>query len=130
MGTEGRRTDILAKDSYLLTIIQRIPKGRGLSRHFNGIRIINIYVTSGIAKKCEREKFYKGDVTRLLMRSSDNMVLAGDCNCVLTPSDSMGSLNVCRALRRLVRALRLVYVWDVKQGLMIYTIIRRRERRV
>jgi exonuclease III len=55
-GAEGRGTDILAKDSYLLTNIQRIITGRGLSAQFNGIRIINIYTyaTSGSDKKRER----------------------------------------------------------------------------
>jgi len=36
---EGRGTVILAKDSYLLTNIQRIPTGQGILAHFNGIRI-------------------------------------------------------------------------------------------
>jgi len=76
MGTEGRGTAILAKDSYLLTNIQRIPKGRGISAHFNGIRITNTYAPSGSEKKREREEFYNYDVARLLMRSRDNMVLA------------------------------------------------------
>jgi len=43
MGTECRGTVILAKDSYLLANIQRIPAERGISAYFNGIRIINIY---------------------------------------------------------------------------------------
>jgi len=78
MGSEGRGIAILAKDSYQLTIIQRIPTGRGISAHFNGIEIINIYSPSGSEKKREREEFYNGDVARLLMHSRDNMVLVGD----------------------------------------------------
>jgi len=78
MGTECRGTAILAKDSYLLTNIQRIPTGRGISAYFNGIRIINIYAPSGSEKKREREEFHNGDVARLLMHPSDNIVLAGD----------------------------------------------------
>jgi len=39
IGTEGRGTAILAKDSYLLANIQCIPTGRGISAHFNGIMI-------------------------------------------------------------------------------------------
>jgi len=42
-------------------------------------------------------------------------------NCVLTPSDCTGSLNVSRALARLVTGLDLVDVWDMNQGRMIYT---------
>ena len=86
----GRR---LGKDSYLLNNIQRIPTGRGISAHFNGIKIINIYAPSGFEKKREREEFYNGDIACLLMHSSDNTFLAGDFNCVLTPSDSTGSLT-------------------------------------
>jgi len=93
IGTEGRGTAILAKDSYLLTNIQHIPTGRGKSAHFNGIRIINIYAQSGSEKKREREKYYNGDVARLLMHSSDNVILAGDFNCV---NDDFGQENtVC-----------------------------------
>jgi len=33
---------------------------------------------SGSEKKREREEFYNGDVARLLMHSSDDLVLAGD----------------------------------------------------
>jgi exonuclease III len=78
MGTEGRGTATLAKDSYLLTNIQRIPTAREISAHFNGINITNIYTPSGSEKKREREEFYNGDVACLLMHSSDNMVLAGN----------------------------------------------------
>jgi len=49
------------------------------------------------------------------------MVLAGDFNCVLTPSEFTGSFNVSRALTRLVTGLDLVDVWDVNQGRMMYT---------
>jgi len=116
MGTEGRGTVILAKDSYLLTNIQRIHTGRGISAHFNGIRIINIYARSGSEKRREREEFYNGDFARLLMHSNDNMFLAGDFNCVLTPSDCTGSFNVSRALTRLVTGLDLVDVWNVNRA--------------
>ena len=55
------------------------------------------------------------------MHSRDNMVLAGDFNCVLTPSACTGSFNVSRALTRLVTGLELVDVWDVNQGRIICT---------
>ena len=55
------------------------------------------------------------------MHSSDNMILAKDFNCVLTPSDCTGSFNVSRALTRLVTCLDLVDLWDVNPGRMIYT---------
>jgi exonuclease III len=108
MRTEGRGTAILAKDCYLLTDIHRIPSGRGISALFNGIRIINIYAPSGSENKREREEFYTDHVARLLTHSSDNMVPAEDFNCVLTPSDCTGSLNISRALGRLVTGLDLV----------------------
>ena len=78
MGTEGRGTAVIAKDGYILTNIQRIPTGRGIPAHFNGISVINIYTASGSEKKRERDKFCNGDVARLLMHSSDNTFLAGD----------------------------------------------------
>jgi exonuclease III len=121
MGTQCRGTALLAKDSYLLTNIQRIPTERGISAYFNGIRIIIIYAPSGSEKKHEREEFYNGDVARLLMHPSGNIVLAGGFNCVLTPSDCISSYNVSRALARLVSGLDLVDVWNMNQGRMIYT---------
>ena len=56
-----------------------------------------------------------------MLHARYNMVLVGDFNCVLTPSDSTGSFNISRALQRLVTVLGLVDVWDVNQGRMIYT---------
>jgi exonuclease III len=121
IGTEGRGTAILANDNYLITNIQRIPTRRGITAHFNGIKIINIYFPSGSEKKREKEDFYNGDVARLLTHYSDNMVMAGDFNCVLTPSDCTGSFNVSRELTRLVTGLDLVDVWEMNQGRIIYT---------
>jgi len=57
MGTEGRGTAIVAKDSYLLTNIQRIPTGRGISAHFNGIRIINIYARQVLKRNVKERNF-------------------------------------------------------------------------
>ena len=121
MGTQCRGTALLAKDIYLLTNIHRNPTGRGISAYFNGIKIINIYAPSGSEKKGELEEFYNGDVARFLMHSSNNIVLAGDFNCVLMPSDCTGSYNVSRDLAILVSDLDLVDVWNMNQGRMIYT---------
>jgi hypothetical protein len=55
------------------------------------------------------------------MHPSNNIVLAGDFNCVLTPSDCTGSYNDSRALARLVSSLDLVDVWNMNQRRMIYT---------
>jgi exonuclease III len=121
MGTEGLGTGILAKDYYLFTDIHRTPTGRGISALFNGIRIINIYAPSCSEKQREKEEFYTDHVARLLTHSSDYMVLAGDSNCVLTPSDCTVSFNISRALGRLVTGLDLVDVWDMIEALKIYT---------
>jgi exonuclease III len=121
IGTEGRRTAILAKDCYSLTNIHRIPKGRDISATFNGIKISNIYAPSGSEKNREREEFYNDHVIRLFMHSSDKMILAGDFNCVQNPSDCTGSLNKSRTLERLVTDLDLVDVWNTNETRKIYT---------
>jgi hypothetical protein len=72
-------------------------------------------------KEAWKRRILHDDVARLHMHPSDNMVLAGDFNCVLTPSDCTGSLNVSGALTRLVTGLDLMNVWDVNQGRMICT---------
>jgi exonuclease III len=89
--------------------------GRGISDLFNETRIINIYAPSGSEKKREREEFYTDHVARLPTHSGENMVLAGDFNCVLTPSDCTGSLNISQSIGRLVTGLDLVGVWNMNE---------------
>jgi hypothetical protein len=40
--SEGRGTSILTKDGHKLTDIQGFPTGRGISAHFNGVKILNV----------------------------------------------------------------------------------------
>jgi exonuclease III len=89
---------MLAKDCYLLTDIYRILTEQEISALFNRIRIINIYAPSGSEKRREREEFYNENFKRLLMHSDDNMLLAGDFSCILSPSDCTGTVNVSPAL--------------------------------
>ena len=56
IGTEDRGTAILAKDSYFLTNIQRIPTGGGMSTPFSGIRI-KTFIPCPVLKRTVKEKY-------------------------------------------------------------------------
>jgi exonuclease III len=58
IGSDDRGTAIPTKDCYQLTDIRRIPTGRGMSAHFNGVKILNVYAPSGSEKRHDREDFY------------------------------------------------------------------------
>jgi exonuclease III len=107
VGTGKRGTAILAKDGIILTDIRCLPSGRGITARYNGISLINIYAPSGSEKKQERESFYNTEVPYLLPGHNMEIILAGDFNCVLSPSDATGQKNYSRALDKLVTGLKL-----------------------
>jgi exonuclease III len=86
LGSEGKGTAILIKDSHTLTDIEYMPTGRGITVLFNGVKILKVYVLSG-SNKNDREAFYNMDIPRLLIHPTTNLLMAGDFNCVLTNTD-------------------------------------------
>jgi endonuclease/exonuclease/phosphatase family metal-dependent hydrolase len=111
IGTDRRGAAILAKDGLVLSNIQRLPLGRGMSASFRGILIVNIYAPSGAEKRQQRDAFYNTEVVHLIPSSSTAMILAGDFNCVIT-KDCTGQRNCSRALARLIRRLDFIDVWE------------------
>jgi hypothetical protein len=62
----------------------------------------------------EREAFFTNEIPYLLPSGSHNLLLAGDFNCVTTPSDCTGSPNISKALYSLITGLALNDVYDAR----------------
>ena len=65
---------------------------------FKDTWIINIYAPSGAEKRQEIETFFAQELAYLLPACSQEMLLAGDSNCVTSPSDCPGKPNFSKAL--------------------------------
>jgi exonuclease III len=111
IGTEGRGTAILHKDCYTLTVIEKLPTGSGIIGTFNDLKILNVYAPSGSERKRERQEFFNTEVPRLLIHPHNTLIIAGDFNCVIHPSDTTGSPNMSRALKHLIARIDLQDAW-------------------
>jgi exonuclease III len=121
VGTEKIGTAILAKDGIMLTDIRCLPSGRGITAKYNGIRLINLYATSGSEKQLERESFYNTEVPYLPPGHNTEIILAGDFICVLSPSDATGQKNYSRALDKLMTGLKLQDTGEQNPASTTYT---------
>ena len=98
-----------------------MPTGRGIAGLFNGVKILNLYATSGSEKRNEREKFYNLDVPRLLHHPESKLIFAGDFNCVLKNTDTTGKPTLSRALNQLISGLDLYDAWEDTENANAYT---------
>jgi hypothetical protein len=71
--------------------------------------------------KQERERFFPSELPYLLIGASDHILLGGDFNCVLEPSDSTGYFNYICALAELVHGLALADTWQGNPARKVYT---------
>jgi exonuclease III len=81
-GTDKRGTAILAKEDLTRNNIKRLPSGRGLAAMFSGTWIINVFAPSGAEGRFEREHFFNKSTTYLLPTTINDILMAGDFNCV------------------------------------------------
>jgi exonuclease III len=121
IGTEQRGTAILTKWEYTPTDVKRIPSGRGMAAGISGICIINLYAHSGAEKRQDRERFFNQDILHLFPTNSNQIIMAGDFNCVLTPNDCTGTPNMSKSLKTLITGMGLVDAWDTHQQRPAYT---------
>jgi endonuclease/exonuclease/phosphatase family metal-dependent hydrolase len=120
-GTEKRGKTILTKDGLSTANVKRLPSGRGMAALFMDTWLINVYAPSGADRRNERETFFNKDITYPLPTSETNVILAGDFNCVVKPTDCTGRPNVSRALSTLTKGLGFHDVWDTSSGRIGYT---------
>lgn len=109
-------TAFLIKEGIVVSEIERMANGRGLSCLINGVRFINIYAPSGNHHRAERSHFYEQELLYLIRRAEEAMVLAGDFNCVLKPKDQQPNFNYSAELDRVIREMRFFDTWELING--------------
>jgi exonuclease III len=90
LGTEMRGTAFLLREGIRLNHVEKLPSGRAIAAVIQGILLVNLYATSGTARKAEREAFYSMDLPFLLRNEVSHVMLSGDFNCVMDPCDVTG----------------------------------------
>ena len=121
VGVDHRGTAIIVKEGLTLTNIKRLPSGRGIAGLFNDTCLVNIYAPSGAGNRQERENFFYHDLAYLLATCQKDILLAGDFNCVLSPSDCTGAPNISRALSSVINGLALHDAWESQEHRTCYT---------
>jgi endonuclease/exonuclease/phosphatase family metal-dependent hydrolase len=121
IGPNRRGTAIAATPTCRLHNIERAPDGRVIAATLHTTRIINIYAPSGTSKRAEREKYYGHDLARFLDTSNKALILGGDFNCVLSPSDTTGARCLSRELGDIVHSFKLSDSWDQNPVAPVYT---------
>jgi len=116
-----RSTAIITRDSISLENVTMLPSGRTIAAKFREIWIINLYTSSGMARKQDREKFYYNEVPYIIATVGDHILLDGDFNCILDPTDTTGSYNYSRALQELKQGLAMVDTWQPNTDRRVYT---------
>ena len=94
-------------------------------QHYNAIlKFMNVYAPAS-ATYGERDKFFQEDMLFYLRNNVDNIILAGDWNCVITDRDCQSkNIQVSKALLNVIRSLRIKDAWFVKHKSVEYTYAR------
>ena len=109
-GIDKRGTAIVLKEGLSLSNIKRLPSGRGIAGLFKDTWIMNIYAPPGAEKRQERETIFTHDLA--FPASSRDILLAGDFNCVTSPSNCIGTPNLSKALSSTIAGFALYGVWE------------------
>ena len=120
-GIDKRGTAILQREGLSLSNVKQLPSGRGIAGHFKDTWIMNIYAPSGAGKRQERDVFFTHDLAHLFPASFSDVLLAGDFNCVTSPSDCTGMPNLSKALSSIITGLALHDVWETLHQQPPYT---------
>ena len=113
---------ILLKGGTLIAIDKKLPCTIGLSYTHPTSRLttvyvnifetklylMNVYAPSGKNKEREREDFFENELMQSLITNTDNVILAGDWNCILSPNDSSRPANtsLSQNLKGIINNLR------------------------
>ena len=76
--------------------------------------IVNVYAPSGKNKEINREEFFNTEVTRVLIPNTDNIILTGDWNCVLSRTDTTNPANISlsKKLKSIVTDFRFKDIYE------------------
>jgi exonuclease III len=123
IGSEKRGTAIAMKEGTHSSDIGRIPTGRGIAAKIEDTWL-NIYAPSGTTRKAEREQFFNTEVTYIIPATHERIILAGDVNCTMYPTDCTGTNNHSVALDKLIKGIGLMDAWNptqTRRGFTHYT---------
>jgi exonuclease III len=113
-GLDKRGTAILTRQGLYMKNIKRLPSGRGIAGQFKDTYIINVYAPSGAEKRREREDFFTREMAYLLPTNLEDVILAGDFNCVTSQADCTGTPNGSKALTEITTNLALHDVYNTR----------------
>ncbi|KAK3909280.1 Transposon TX1 uncharacterized 149 kDa protein [Frankliniella fusca] len=111
VGPRGRGTAILVKDHLQSSLLLALPCGRGIAVKVGNTTYISVYAPAGSRGREERAEYFSRDIAPLLAVAGDDLVLAGDFNCVLRGQDTTGTTWRSPELAALVKDLLLVDAW-------------------
>ena len=122
---------ILLKGGTLIAIDKKLPSTIGYTymhptsrlsttylNVFNTkLYLINVYAPSGKNKEREREEFFESELMQSLIPNTDNVILAGDWNCILSPTDSSRPENtsISNTLKGIITNFRFKDILSAKK---------------
>jgi endonuclease/exonuclease/phosphatase family metal-dependent hydrolase len=92
-----------------------------MAARYYDLQIVNVYAPFGAEKRRQREHFYNTDIITLLTKPSDNLIIAGDFNCVINQEKCTGHANINRAFTYMLKALKMTDAWDKTTGKKAFT---------
>jgi hypothetical protein len=79
IGANMRGTAIMARHEYPLTVtnVTSLPTGRAIAVDHDGIRLVNVNIPSGMARRADRECFFNSEPPALLCAASHSILIDG-----------------------------------------------------
>ena len=94
-----------------ITNVHKLPSGRAMSADYSDLRLINVYAPSGSTRRTERENFFNTELPTFFYTAPLHTIIGGDFNCVLNPTDTVGTFITSTALSEIVTRLTLIDTW-------------------
>ena len=132
---------ILSKGGTLIIVDKKLPSTFGHSYMHPTSRLsttilnifdaklylVNVYAPSGSNKEREREEFFSTELIQSLICNTDNVILAGDWNCILCPKDSSKpeSTPLSTALKGIMTSFKFKDIISAKKSSPEYTYYRK-----
>ena len=87
--------------------------------------LINVYAPSGKKKEQERENLFENELVHQLIQNTDNMIMGGDWNSVLSPKDSSKPNSTCysKQLKDIITAFRFKDIFSSNKHKSQYTFL-------
>lgn len=109
-------TAILFKEGIIVKNVEKLPNNRGIACTVHNTRIVNIYAPSGSSKRRHRAEFFKYEIVPLFGVQQDEILFAGDFNCVLHRKDQFPNFNPSPELDKIIKDFTLTDAWEHKNG--------------